>query len=300
MTSNLTVERPPAKSEQPAPPRSKPHLYWSGPARYAVLLVGVVISLFPVVLIVSTAFRDPIEVQVDPFSLFTSFSLDSVRLAWNEGGFSRYFWNSILLTVPSTMLTVVLSCGAGYAFARCRFWGRDFLFYVCTLGMLVPFFTIMIPLYYQLLQMKLLDNWVGAILVMSSTGAGGVAFGTFLMRSFFLDIPPELEEAARIDGCSEWKIFTRIMLPLVKSGAAALTVFVFLQAWNNFLVPLLYLPGEEHRTLAPALYLFSGGRTMELGAIAAGVLITIIPVVVLFLVAQRQLIRGLMSGAVKG
>jgi ABC-type glycerol-3-phosphate transport system permease component len=268
--------------------------------KQAVLLFGAVVALFPVFLIASTAVRDPAEIRTDPFGLLTSFSLDNIREAWTVGGFQEYFWNSLLLSVPSTVLTVVLSTAAGYAFARCRFPGRDLLFYTMTLGLLVPFFTMMIPLYFQLLQMGLLDTLVGAILVLTASGAGGLSFGIFLMRSFFIDLPGELEQAGRVDGCSEWQIFVRIMLPLVRPGAAALAVFTFLQNWNNFLVPLLYLPGGNYRTLPSALYLFASGRTLEVGPIAAGVFITIAPVIVLFLVAQRQLIRGFMAGAVKG
>lgn len=269
-------------------------------AKYAVLLFGAALSLFPIVLIISTAVRDPRDVRVDPFGLFTSFGWESIDAAWTQGGFSTYFWNSVLLTVPATILTVCLSCAAGYGFARCDFRGRDLLFYLVTLGLLVPFFTIMIPLYFQLLQMGMLNTIWGVVLVMSAVGPGGVSFGIFMMRSFFLDIPRELEESARMDGASEWQIFTRIMLPLVKSGAAALSVFVFLQNWNNFLMPLLFLPGPEHRPLSQALYLFASGRSLDLGTLAAGALITVLPVIVVFLVAQRQLIRGFMSGAVKG
>ncbi|MDQ3405444.1 MAG: carbohydrate ABC transporter permease [Actinomycetota bacterium] len=269
-------------------------------AKYAVLTISAVMMLFPVLLIASTASRDPAEVRVDPFGLFTSFSFESLQRAWTVGGFSAYFWNSILLSVPSTVLTVVLSTCAGYAFARCSFRGRNALFYLTTLGLLVPFFVMMIPLYFQLLQMGLLDTLVGAILVLTASGAGGLSFGIFLMRSFFMDLPVELEQAGRIDGCSEWEIFRRIMLPLVRSGVAALTVFTFLQNWNNFLVPLLYLPGDEYRTLPSALYLFTSGRTMEVGAVAAGLCITILPVIAVFIIAQRQLIRGFTSGAVKG
>jgi ABC-type glycerol-3-phosphate transport system permease component len=269
-------------------------------ATYGVLVLCAFMALFPVLLIASTALRDPAEVRVDPFGLFTAFSFENLYTAWTVGGFSAYFWHSVLLAVPSTVITVVLSCGAGYAFARCQFRGRNALFYITTLGLLVPFFAIMIPLYFQLLQMGLLDNPIGAILVLSATGAGGLSFGIFLMRSFFIDLPSELDEAARIDGCSEWTIFLRIMLPLVRSGAAALAVFTFLQNWNNFLVPLLYLPGDDYRALPSALYLFTGGRSLEVGLAAAGVFITILPVIAVFLVAQRQLIRGFMSGAVKG
>ena len=132
---------------------------------------------------------------------------------------------------------------------------------------------------------------------MTSTG---ISFGTFFMRAFFSDLPEELEQAARIDGCSEWQIFTRVMLPLVTSGIGALAVFSFLSTWNNFLVPLLYLPGGDYRPLTAGLYNFMGGRSVEIGPLAAGCLITILPVIVLFVVLQKQVTAGFISGAVKG
>lgn len=265
--------------------------------RQLVLLLFAAISLFPPLLVLSTALRSAQEIKVDPFALFTSFSLQNVVDAWTQGNFGRYFLNSVLLTVPSTVLTVALAAAAGYAFARCAFRGRNLLFYGIMLGLLVPPFTIMIPLYFQLRQLGLLDTLPGAILVLTTTG---LSFGIFLMRSFYLDIPDELEQAARVDGASEWQIFVHVMLPLVRSAAGALTIFTFLQCWNNFLVPLLYLPGGEYRPLTAGLYLFASGRTLDVGPLAAGALLTILPVVALFLVAQRQLIRGFMAGAVKG
>lgn len=268
--------------------------------KYVVLTFGAFLAIFPVLLIISTALRSPDEVRIDPFGLFTSFSLESLSTAWFDNSFNNYFLTSVLLSVPATIITVFLSCAAGYAFARTRFPGRDALFYLVTLGLLVPFFTLMIPLYFQMLQMGLLDTIPGAIVILVATGQGGLSFGIFLMRSFFLELPSDLEQAGRIDGATEWQIFYRIMLPLVRSGAASLFVFVFLQNWNNFLVPLLFLPGEGSRTLPTALYLSAGGRTLELGALAAGVFITIIPVIIVFLIAQRQLVKGFLAGAVKG
>ena len=265
-----------------------------------MLLAFAALSLFPVILVISTTLKSATDVRVDPFGLFTSFSFENITTSWTQGEFGRYFMNSVLLSVPSTALIVTLSTMAGYAFARCQFRFRDVLFYLVTTGLLVPFFTIMIPLYFQLRSMRLLDTLPGAILVLTSTGGHGLAFGTLLMRSFFLDLPDELEQAARVDRASEWQIFRYVMLPLVRPAAAALTVFAFLQTWNNFLVPLLYLPGDKYRPLTAGLYLFASGRTIDVGPLAAGVLITILPVLVLFLLAQRQLIRGFVSGSVKG
>ena len=265
--------------------------------KHAVLIATTVLMLFPVVLTISTALKTPQDVKVNPFGLFSSFSWENLETAWTVGEFDDYLLNSVLLSVPSTLLVVVLSTLGGYAFARLPFPGRSFAFYVVVLGLLVPFFTYMIPLYFQLRGMGLLDTLLGVNLVLASTG---VSFGTFFMRAFFADLPNELEQAARMDGASEWQIFLRVMLPLTTSGIGALAIYTFLQNWNNFLVPLLYAPGGEYRPLTTGLYLFLGGRSVDIGPLAAGTLITILPVVVLFVALQRQVTAGFLSGAVKG
>ena len=265
--------------------------------RHVVLVAMAALTLFPVVLIISTALKTPQDVRSDPFGLFSSFSFENLRSAWTVGRFSSYLWDSVLLTVPSTVVVIVISTMAGYAFARLPFPGRTVLFYLVVLGLLVPFFTYMIPLYFQLRSMGLLDSLVGANLVLISTN---LSFGTFFMRAFFSDLPEELEQAARIDGASESRIFAQVMMPLVSSGAAALAVFTFLSNWNNFLVPLLYLPSGKYRPLTAGLYNFTGGRSMDIGPLAAGTLITIVPVIAIFIILQRQVTQGFLSGAVKG
>jgi ABC-type glycerol-3-phosphate transport system permease component len=265
--------------------------------RHVILVVLALLTLFPVVLIISTVFKTPADIRTDPFGLFTSFSMENLVSAWTVGRFSDYLLNSILLSVPSTLAVVAISTMAGYAFARLPFPGRTVIFYTVLLGLLVPFFTYMIPLYFQLRSMGLLDTLVGANLVLTLTG---IAFGTFFMRAFFSELPEELEQAARVDGCSELQIFLRVMMPLTSSGMGALAVFTFLSNWNNFLVPLLYLPSGDYRPLTTGLYMFTGGRSLDIGPLAAGTLITILPVIVLFLLLQRQVTQGFISGAVKG
>jgi ABC-type glycerol-3-phosphate transport system permease component len=265
--------------------------------RHVALAVLSLITLIPVLMVVSTALKTDSDVKTNPFGLFTSFSSANLVRAWTDGHFSDYLLNSFLLSVPSTVLIIVISTMAGYTFARLPFVGRTVLFYLVVLGLLVPFFTYMIPLYFQLRSMHLLDTLTGAVLVLTSTG---ISFGTFFMRAFFSDLPEELEQAARIDGCSEWRVFTRVMLPLVGSGIGALAVFTFITTWNNFLVPLLYLPGGSYRPLTAGLYNFMGGRSIDIGPLAAGTLITILPIILLFVVLQKQVTAGFTSGAVKG
>jgi raffinose/stachyose/melibiose transport system permease protein len=265
--------------------------------RHGVLVLLALLTLFPVILVISTAFKRPEDVTQNPFGLFSSFSWDNLVAAWTVGRFSDYLVNSLLLTIPSTLLVIAISTMAGYTFARLPFRGRTLMFYLVVLGLLVPFFTFMIPLYFQLRSMGLLDTLLGAILVLTSTG---LSFGTFFMRAFFSDLPVELEQAARVDGATEGQIFTRVMLPLVRSGMGALAVFTFLANWSNFLVPLLYLPGGDYRPLTTGLYMFTGGRSLDIGPLAAGTLITIVPIIILFVILQRQVTAGFISGAVKG
>ena len=265
--------------------------------KHVLLVCLSLLTIFPLILTISTALKTDQDVRVNPFGLFSSFSWENIVAAWTVGSFGDYVLNSFLLSVPSSVLVVVLSTMGGYAFARLPFPGRTFIFYLVLLGLLVPFFAYMIPLYYQLRSMQLLDSLIGTNLVLASIQ---LSFGTFFMRAFFADLPSELEQSARIDGASEWQIFSRVMLPLVSSGAGALMVFTFLQNWNNFLVPLLYMPGGGYRPLTTGLYLFIGGRSVDLGPLAAGTLITILPVIALFVVLQRQVTQGFLSGAVKG
>jgi ABC-type glycerol-3-phosphate transport system permease component len=288
-----THDRPgPAPIRRPGPRRTVAVVL-----RHLLLVLLALLTLFPVALIVSTAFKTPEDVRLNPFGLFSSFSWTNLVDAWTVGRFSDYLLNSILLSVPSTVLVVAVSTMAGYAFARLPFPGRTFAFYAVVLGLLVPFFTYMIPLYFQLRSMGLLDTLLGANLVLASTG---ISFGTFFMRAFFSDLPSELEQAARVDGCSEGQIFLRVMLPLVTSGMGALAVFTFLGNWNNFLIPLLYLPSGDYRPLTTGLYMFTGGRSIDIGPLAAGTLITIVPVIALFVLLQRQVTEGFISGAIKG
>ena len=265
-------------------------------SKHVILIAYGLAAVFPLLLIISTALKTLGDVYRDPFSLFTSFTLSNFSSAWTAGDFGSYLWNSVLLAVPSTAGVVVFSTMAGYAFARLPYRGRTLLFYLVMVGLLIPFFSYMIPLFFEMRGVGLLDTLVGVDCVLCTTG---LAVGTFFMRSFFTDLPAEIEQAARIDGCSEWQVFLRVMLPFCRSGALSLMLYMFVQNWNSFLVPLLLLPGGSYRPVTTGLYSWTG-RTNDYGAVAAGTVIAILPVVVIFLLTQRQLIRGFAAGAVKG
>jgi raffinose/stachyose/melibiose transport system permease protein len=269
-------------------------------AKYLALALFAAVVLYPLLLIVSTAVKDPLAVSTDPFALFSSVYLRNFIDAWTLGGFGGYFWNTVIITAFTLLGTVALSVLAGYALARLYLPGRGIVFLIFMLGLMFPFFSVVIPLFYELRDLGLLGTKAGVILVLiAGAGGFGVPIGVFLMRSFYMDLPEELADAARVDGATEFQVFRSIMLPLSGPGVAVLAVLVFFQTWNVFVVPLLFLPGAENQVLATGLYLFASGRTQEYEYIAAGSLIMVIPVVIFFLIFQRLFVRGLTAGALK-
>jgi ABC-type glycerol-3-phosphate transport system permease component len=267
-------------------------------AKYLALAFFAALVLYPLLLIVSTAVKDPLDVTANPFALFSSVNLVNFVDAWTLGGFGGYFWNTLIITGFTLLGTIALSVLAGYALARLYFPGRNLIFFIFLTGLMFPFFAVMIPLFYELRETGLLGTKLGVILVLIAGASGyGLPIGVFLMRSFYMDLPEDLANAARVDGASEFGVFWRIMLPLSGPGVAVLSVLVFFQTWNVFVVPLLYLPDE--RVLATGLYLFASGRTQEYELTAAGSLIMVLPVVLFFLAFQRLFVRGLTAGALK-
>ena len=268
--------------------------------KYLVLLLFSVVSLYPLLLIISTSLKDPLDITANPFVLFSSFNPVNFYDAWTLGGFAGYFWNTVVITAITVVSVVALSSLAGYALARFQFPGNNIIFFTFIVGLMVPTFSVLIPLFFELKSFNLLGTQAAVILPMVAGASGfGLPLGVFLMRSFYMDLPEELADAARVEGATEFQVFSRIMLPLSMPGVAVLAVLVFFQTWNNFLLPLVYLQGSENQMLASGLYLFAGGRTGEYELAAAGSLIMTVPVVIFFLIFQKYFIRGLTAGAFK-
>jgi ABC-type glycerol-3-phosphate transport system permease component len=242
------------------------------------------------------ALRSSSEVYVSPFSLPHELDFGNIVRAWTVGHFGQYFFNSIIITVPTVAGVVVLSSLAGYGIARFRFPVRLPMFYMLLLGLMVPFQSVMIPLYYQLRDLSLLGTYWAFILPAT---AGGLPFGTFLMQSYFSGIPRDMAEAARIDGCSELQVFWRVMMPLAGPAVSSLVVFQFVWSWNAFLMPLLYLQREAVRPIPLGMMFFEGRYTQDVSLIAAGVSISTVPVILVYLAFQRHFVRGLTAGALK-
>jgi multiple sugar transport system permease protein len=208
---------------------------------------------------------------------------------------ARYLFNSTFIALAITSIALVLNAMAGYAFAKLPFHGRQRTFQVLLGALVVPLQVGMLPLFLLLKQMGAINTYWAVILPSMAT-----IYGMFLVRQYALAIPDSLLDAARIDGASEWRIFVSIVLPMLRPVLVTLGIFTFLSAWNDFMWPLIVLTGNDHYTLPVALAILSGEHVQDAELMMAGSLLTMLPVLGLFALLQRQLIGGIMVGGVKG
>lgn len=265
--------------------------------QYALLVFFLLIALAPIVLMWMSAFKTRQEISVAPLALPTSLTFDNLIQAWTVGRFGEYIGNSIIVTIPVVFGVALLSSLAGYGFARHHFWGRQVLFYAFLIGLMVPFQSIMIPLYFNIKNMALLGTYWAMIL--PAIGLG-LPFGIFLMQSFFRGLPHELADSARVDGCNEFQVFWSVLLPLAKPALSSLVVFQFMWTWNAYLMPLLLMNQEALRPITLGLMFFQGRYTTNYALISAGVTIVTLPIILVYIVMQRQFLRGLTAGALRG
>ncbi|GAA3730070.1 carbohydrate ABC transporter permease [Plantactinospora mayteni] len=220
-------------------------------------------------------------------------------LAHYQAGVWRYLANSAFVSLLTVALTLLISLLGGYAFARFRFPGRNILFLLTLAILMVPYATLLIPLYVLLNEVGLQNSLVGVALVLTMFQ---LPFSTFLMRISFEAVPRELDEAAKVDGCSSFTALWRVLVPAVKPGLITVGLFAFLAAWNDFMAPLILINDSERMTLPLAVSNLRGQvqGVVDYGATEAGVVVLALPCVVLFLLLQRHYVRGFMSGALKG
>ena len=216
------------------------------------------------------------------------------RNLWKTVPYNRYFVNSVFIATASTLLTLFFCSLGGYAFAKYQFRGQKVLFGILLASMMVPFQVLLVPLFGLMYDIGWLNSYK-AIIIPFSVGA----FGVFLMRQFIVTIPSDLLDAARIDGCSEFGIYYRVVLPIIKPALGALTIYSFLGSWNGYLWPLIILRDEEKYTLPIGLANLVGIYRQDYGMLMAGTLLSLMPIVILFLAMQREFVQGITLGSVK-
>jgi multiple sugar transport system permease protein len=264
-------------------------------ARVTILLLGLFIGAVPFVWVVFTAFKLPVDAAASPPAWFAPWTL----VNWQGLLASRFFGsltNSVIITVLTTAGTLLFGVPAGYAFARGNFRGRAFLAGFLLFSRMMPPILFIIPMFLFFHQLKLINTYLGLTLAYLT---GLLPFTVWMCASYFKDIPADLEEAARVDGASRFQAFRRVALPLAMPGVLTVAVLIAIAAWSEYFIPLI-LAGNATLPATVALVSFIGFDSFNWGPMAAASLTLILPVLVLTLIAQRGLLRGLTAGAVKG
>lgn len=263
----------------------------------SVLILNALLVLAPVFFLVNSSLRETNEFARNPFGLARNPYWENYSAVWSGGEFPTYLWNSILITGGSLILTVLLAVGAGFVIARYQFRGSNLVLGFVLTGMLVPAKLAILPLFIQLKWMGLLDSRFGLVLVYTSAA---LPAAIFIMSGFFRSIPQDLDNAARIDGASEFQLLRRVLTPLVRPGMAIVAIYSAIPIWNDFFLPLVFLQSPEKKTIMQGLTVFFGQYASQWGVLFAGLTLAALPLVVLYLILSEQFIKGLTAGAIKG
>lgn len=264
---------------------------------FVSLCLVVFATIVPFIWVFLSSVRSDLEIFGSPIGLPTDWRWENYATAWTEGNFQRYFINSLVIALGTTVLIGATAGTAGHHFARSRGRWTRVAFYVFLFGMTLPVQAIIIPMFYQLRDYRLLDTRIGLVLVLVAVG---LPFACFLMRNHFRDLPQELYDAAEVDGAGPWTIFLRIALPLSWPALGAVAVFVFLVAWNEYLLALLVLQTEHTRTIPVGIVRFQLEQTANYGALFAGIVMAMVPSILIYVALNRSFVRGLTAGATKG
>jgi raffinose/stachyose/melibiose transport system permease protein len=254
---------------------------------YALVAIG------PLLVVLNGSLRPNSELLADPLGLATSPTMANFERAWTTASFSAYLANSVVVTLASVVLATVVSAMVAYPLARWRFAGRGLLAAFFLTGLMLPIRLAVLPLFYLFERLALIDSRLGLILLYAATG---IPFSVFVLMAFLRTLPVELEEAATIDGAGELVTFTRIVVPLIRPALATVAVFQLAPTWNDFFLPLVLLRTSGKYTLPVGLTQFFGEFATDRGALFAGLVLAVLPLVVVFAVGSRQIVAGLTSG----
>jgi multiple sugar transport system permease protein len=263
---------------------------------YAIIITVSLSMIAPFIWMLTASVKSEAEVFSYPIQWIPStYYWSNYEKVWLKLPFFTYYLNTIKIAVSTTILQVITCSLAAYAFSKVRFPERDKLFFLYIATMMIPFQVMMIPQFMLMKQLGLMDSHWALILL----GAFS-PFGVFLFRQFFISVPEELSEAARIDGLSEFGIYLRIIMPLMRPAIASLTIFTFMHAWNDFLGPLIYINSDHLFTLQLGMQHFQSEHATEYGPLMAAAVSAIVPTILIYFFAQDHFVEGITAGAIKG
>jgi multiple sugar transport system permease protein len=263
---------------------------------YLLLAVITVLTLLPLVWMMSSSLKYDADVFSVPIQWIPKSPVWSNYVTiWEKIDFARFTFNSFKLSIVITLIQVITSSFAAYGFAKCHFKGRDVLFFLYIATIAIPWQVYMLPQYVEMRMMHLTNSHLGYVFMQSF-----IAFGVFLIRQFYVSIPDELLDAARIDGLNEYGIYFRVVLPLSKPVLATLSIFSFVTIWNDFMGPMIYFDSMRNKTIPLGIRLFLGQYSTEYGLIMAASVLSLIPVFVVFMFFQRFFVEGIATSGLKG
>lgn len=269
---------------------------WSQLLLYIILIVVSLSMIIPFLWMLSASFKSEGEIFGFPIQWIPeTFHWSNYAKVWTELPFATYYLNTVKISVLTTLLQIVTCSMAAYAFAKVKFPERDKLFFFYVATMMIPYQVMMIPQFMLMKELHLLNSHWALILL----GAFN-PFGVFLFRQFYMALPEELSEAARIDGLGEFGIYARIVLPLSRPAIASLIIFTFMHSWNDFLAPLIYLNSDGLFTLQLGMQHFQSEHSTEYGPLMAAAVSAVIPTIIVYFLAQDHFVKGITAGAVKG
>lgn len=263
--------------------------------KWIYLGIGLVLALVPFIWMLSGSFRSEADLYQNPASLFpTSITLHGYLGIWQQLPFLRLLFNSFIFAGVTTALTVLFDSMCAYALARLRFVGRNVCFVLVIATLMVPFQVTLIPVFIQLFHLGWLNTYQGLIIPRATS-----AFGIFLFRQFFMSIPADLDEAARIDGAGHWRIYWRVIMPLAKPAIATVAILNFTSLWNDLLWPLVVTSSNDMLTLPAGLTLFGGQHVTDHAVLLAGATISLLPIAIGFFFAQKYFVAGVATTGLK-
>ena len=264
---------------------------------YVVLTVAAFVSLFPIALMLVNALKTAAQVNATPLALPPRAQWVNFVHAWNDAALGRAMLNSVIVCTVTIVLVCLTASMTAYVLARQRMQGWRALSVYLLACTTLPAQLFLFPLYFIFAKLHLVNNPVAVAVIYTALYS---PFAVFLMRTYFLGVPREIEESAEMDGATAWQTFTRILLPIVRPGVLTLALLTGLYAWNEFLFATTFLQNKQAQTAIPAFFTLSGQYTSDWGEIMAGAVLLVIPVIALFLLLQRSFIEGMASGSVKG
>ncbi|WP_411860568.1 carbohydrate ABC transporter permease [Paenibacillus sp. UASWS1643] len=264
--------------------------------KFSALIVVMILFVFPFVLLIVNSFKANQSITSDPLGLPSSFQFDNYVNAFDKMGYVSAFSNSLLITIAGVLLIALFAAMTAHYFVRHKSKVNQYLFFLMVAAMIIPFQAIMIPLVKIYGSLSLLDNKWSLIYMYIGFGS---PLAVFIYHGFIKSIPLELEEAALMDGCGRVQTFFRIVLPVLLPTTVTISVLNVLWIWNDFLLPSLVLTSSEQRTLPLSTFYFYGTYTVDYGPLMAGLVLTLLPVLIVYLFAQKYIIQGVMQGAIK-